>query len=206
MAHRAHVGHVNIHVTGEIGRIEHRRRAALADARGDPLAGVQLAEERPDAVQVAGRILGRQVAPVQRLGSRAVEIAVLDEDDVRIEKLRQLVAVLLGQREVGVVTLRDEHRGTVPSDVHHHHALQEAPPLGMAPVERLRQHHLVLPGELARRQGFRLLDAFERGDALPDPAAVGSRRREGDRREQETQKSQSFPHSIVRIKGLNGQR
>lgn len=56
--------------------------------------------------------------------------------------------------------------------MHHQNALLEAPLVGMAPVEGLREHHLVFSGKRAGRQRFGLAHAVERGDA-PFDLAVG---------------------------------
>ena len=120
---------------------------------------------------------------------------MLDEDDVRVEKLRKFVAVTLRQGEACIVTLRNEHRRAVPAHMHHQNTLLEAPLVGMAPVEGLREHHLVFSGKRAGRQRFGLAHAVERGDA-PFDLAVGRPEGEGQRRHKgEAQQSQSFQHS-----------
>ena len=205
MADGTHIGNVDIHVAGEEGGVEHRRRATLADARGDPLARVERREERPDAVQVMGRIFGREVFPVERIGRRAVEIAVLDKDDIRIEEFRQLVAVTFGKGKVGVIALRDEHRGAIPADMHHHHPLKERSLRGVAPVERLLDHDLVFSGEFARGERLRLRNAFESGNAPLDLAAVGSENGDGDGQQKQTNQGKSFQHRDS-DRCFNGQR
>ena len=141
-----------------------------------------------------GRIFGRQVFPVERIGRRAVEVTVFDKDDIRIEEFRQFVAVAFGEGKVGVIALRDEHRGTVPADVHHQHPLEEGSLRGVAPVERLLEHNLVFSGEFARGERLRLRNAFESGDAPFDLAAVGSENGEADGQQKQTNKCGSFQH------------
>ena len=147
---RAHIGDVAVDVAGEEGRVEHRRRAALADSRGDPLARVDRAQQLPHVVQVAGRSFGREVVPVARVGRRAEEIAVLDEDDVGVEQLRQLFTVI---RTVGVfraVTFGDEDRRPVEAGVRDDDAVRERALFGGLPVERLAQDQFVLLVEAGR--------------------------------------------------------
>lgn len=101
-------------------------------------------------MQVAGRSFGREVVPVARVGRRAEEIAVLDEDDVGVEQLRQLFTVI---RTVGVfraVTFGDEDRRPVEAGVRDDDAVRERALFGGLPVERLAQDQFVLLVEAGR--------------------------------------------------------
>ena len=120
--HRGHIGDRGRNVVGVEETIGNRGQAALTHARGHPGSLVDLGQERSDCVVVPGRLAKVQRGPVQRVGNRFPEEAMLHGHLIGVQEVGGLADAIVGF----AVAVRDEDRRAVETAMANERSLKKA--------------------------------------------------------------------------------
>ena len=166
LTQRTDIRNGDIDIIGKESTVKHGGLAALADTCTDPFAGIQLFECLVDVMQVVSGILGSQVIPVARFGSRLQEITVLHKDQVGVQQLRQLF-LIFGIEGIGAaVTFRYQDSRTIETDMTDNDTLGKGTCFRVLRFDGLGDTYQVLLRIDIRFELFDVTDPFQGGKLL----------------------------------------